>query len=90
MSACRSALQQKVAMHFTGFNSIRNAVFITAAMILIIVEWKIIESSISTELGVLLPLRAKLNDRNIGCEPADLTVHPPPPRTAEGEFIVFA
>ena len=25
----------------------------------------------------------------IGYEPADLTVHPPPPRTAEGGFIFF-
>ena len=25
----------------------------------------------------------------LGYEPADLTVHPPPPRTAEGGFIFF-
>ena len=27
--------------------------------------------------------------KDIGYEPADLTVHPPPPRTAEGGFIFF-
>ena len=28
-----------------------------------------------------------VNDTLLGYEPADLTVHPPPPRTAEGGFI---
>ena len=30
-----------------------------------------------------------LEHKHVGYEPADLTVHPPPPRTAEGGFIFF-
>ena len=34
-------------------------------------------------------IKAQVTTSIIGYEPADLTVHPPPPRTAEGGFIFF-
>ena len=42
-----------------------------------------------TELPSALTISLCLYYKHIGYEPADLTVHPPPPRTAEGRFIFF-
>ena len=41
------------------------------------------------ELTLLCDLCKILLVSVLGYEPADLTVHPPPPRTAEGGFIFF-
>ena len=49
------------------------------------------EDCLSTSLEIIevKPTR-KLIELLIGYEPADLTVHPPPPQTIEAGFIFFA